>query len=84
MMDAAAEPVYTVSLCSAIPGLAVSGGGDDQAYLWQTDSGETKSHLAGACTTTTWPSSTVCVRVRVRVCAHTHAHTCARKKNGPS
>jgi hypothetical protein len=60
MMDAAAEPVYTVSLCSAIPGLAVSGGGDDQAYLWHTDSGETKSHLAGACTTTTWPSSSVC------------------------
>jgi hypothetical protein len=52
MLIDAVEPVYTVSLCSAIPGLAVSGGGDDQAYLWQTDSGETKAQLTGACTTT--------------------------------
>jgi WD40 repeat protein len=41
-------PVYTVSLCgSSNPTLAVCGGGDDQAFLWNIETGEQHAHLSG-------------------------------------
>ncbi|KAJ2798235.1 60S ribosomal subunit assembly or modification protein [Coemansia helicoidea] len=34
------EPVFAIDLHPKMPTLAVSGGGDDKAYVWRTDTGE--------------------------------------------
>ncbi|KAJ2723107.1 60S ribosomal subunit assembly or modification protein [Coemansia sp. Benny D115] len=40
------EPVFSVDLSPANQSLAVSGGGDDRAYLWDITTGETVAELA--------------------------------------
>ncbi|KAJ1729722.1 60S ribosomal subunit assembly or modification protein, partial [Coemansia biformis] len=39
------EPVFAVDLHPQIPELAVSGGGDDKAYVWRVDTGEQVAEL---------------------------------------
>ncbi|RKP09831.1 WD40-repeat-containing domain protein [Thamnocephalis sphaerospora] len=41
------EPVYAIAAHPSIPYLAASGGGDDKAYLWRSDTGEQLFELAG-------------------------------------
>ncbi|KAJ2705964.1 60S ribosomal subunit assembly or modification protein [Coemansia spiralis] len=38
-------PVFAVDLHPKLPALAVSGGGDDKAYVWRTDTGEQVAEL---------------------------------------